>query len=114
MLNAEYELLKKISASANHNRAFDPQAVPIDASNIQVYYQLIQQGYITESSSGARLAPHTIDLLYLQQQIDEQRAQDSRKNRRSEIRKIFLQILTAALTSVISTLVTLYLKNLLH
>ena len=63
MLNAEYDLLKKIASVSLHNRSFDPQAVPIDASNIQVYYQLIQQGYITETSTGARLAPAAFDAL---------------------------------------------------
>ena len=105
MLNAEYELLKKISASANHNRTFDPQAVPIDASNIQVYYQLIQQGYIIETSTGARLAPHTIDLLYLQQQIDEQRTQDAAENTRRDNSNKLLQILLAIFGALVTLLV---------
>ena len=79
MLNAEYELLKKISASANHNRTFDPQAVPIDASNIQVYYQLIQQGYITETSTGTRLTPAAFEALRASQHLHEQRAYEEQQ-----------------------------------
>jgi hypothetical protein len=112
MLNAEYDLLKKIASVSLHNRSFDPQAVPIDASNVQLYYQLIQHGYIIETSTGARLAPHTIDLLYLQEQIDEQRAeyaaQQAHQNAKNNKVTIFVAVL-----GLISTIGAAFLTFLL-